>query len=284
MNYQVNQQNYFYNPGDPDRFAEPLTGGEVKTITSSDINVSGTIGYSFDNPQIDFSRVGGLEQSTPYYFHTKIFRLDSVQTFNISLIKVDDATGKIILSQFIKTITVKEGAGREATIQNPNTDFVDVEGIITPIVPFDGIMFELQRTEKDLIISDPSQPTVVTGRVPVIGYIEVSKVVNNIPSTPHSEIAKLGVQSRPGLMMCINKEEIHIPKSGIFELRDGIIRINFFSVVSGQTPINKEQNYLTNQMNTPYSEIVSTSFLSEEFAGQKERIISNFTLDYLYQS
>jgi hypothetical protein len=34
---------------------------------------------------------------------------------------------------------------------------------------------------------------------------------------PQNTLQKIGVQSEPGLLMCINGEEIHVGQSGIYE-------------------------------------------------------------------
>lgn len=280
MDYYVGQQNYHGGGSGDESFANPIVGGTAEVITNSDNNVTGGLGFSFSNPQLNLTdahaeRGGGdgkLKPGVKYCFHAKIKRLDNLQTFYIRLIQVEN--NKIVLSQYLKTIDIAEIVNTE--VVDPITNFVDVECVFTPLENFNGIMFELQRGQSDLNYID--ERGIVIGRTPIIGYIELSIIENQIstalsPVTGIESLAKIGVQSHPGLTMCINGEEIHVPRSGIFELRDGIVPINFFSIVGMQVPVGTQ---LTEQMLSP--DIQSASFLE----APKTRVISNFTLDYLY--
>ena len=120
----------------------------------------------------------------------------------------------------------------------------------------------------------PADLATTTGRIAVIGFEEISEINKYAPSGSEKNYVKVGIQSRPGLMMCINGEEIRLPRSGIQEIRDGILTINFFSVVSAA---QETTNVLINQMNT--SPIESRVFLDQP----KERRVDTFTLDYIYE-
>ena len=285
MEYFVGQYNY---PGDDDAgndFAEPIINGEPGVITTAtDTNVNVTqLGFSFNNPFLDLRNASSrLIAGSHYYFHAKIKRLTSDQIFYIKLIQLN-TENKIVLSQYLKTIEIEkvpEEDDEQGIIDNPDFYYVDVECVFTPLEPFDGILFEMYRNQSDLsYTTEIGGQTVVTGRIPVIGYIELSEIQNQIRNALGEvenvdSFSKIGVQSRPGLMMCINGEEIHVSRSGIFELRDGIIKINFFSVVGAKQ--FKNDSRLIAWMKT--SDNIDTSFLNDE----KNSPISRFTLDYLY--
>ena len=125
----------------------------------------------------------------------------------------------------------------------------------------------MKRTKDDLIGG-------TGGRVAVIGFEEIS-LINNYTLDPNSNsFVKIGIQSRPGLMTCINGEEIRLPRSGIQEIRDGIIAIDFFSVV---VAAKENGTDLEDQMNTDPTDC--RVFLNTS----KKRIVDKFTVDYIYE-
>ena len=184
-----------------------------------------------------------LSKGTSYYFHGQIKRSGVAQSFNIKLVKRNDTTGK---SQFVKKITVA------AVGSDPELEFADVEFVFTAAADFDAIVFELAR---------------VAGGVtePVIVYQELSSIGNILGR----DIAvKMGIQSKPGLLMCINGQEIRIGRSGIYELRNGVVKGTQFSVISPA----EEESY-------PNVIVKSTCL----FDSNKYRSITPFTLDYVYE-
>lgn len=251
MAYQLSQ----YNKGSgPDiGFMTLVTEGDP--ITKSAPSGSGDTGDAdrFKDEGVYVS--SGLSASKHYYFHCKIRKMNSAQEFDIKLINFNSTDNA---EQYLKTITVAGGS---------ITEWVDFEFIFTPFVRFDTILFKLKRTEEDY-----------TGqaRKPVISYEELSEINNIIVDNrflgvSSGELLKLGIQSRPSLMMCINGEEIRSYRSGIYELKDGSVIVNFFSVVNAAENVNP----------IDYSTITTSRCF---FNVAKTRIIDGFTLDYLYES
>lgn len=210
-----------------------------------------------------------FETGTPYYFHAKMKRLvNSDQGFRICLRNYNNE-GKRIDSteQYIKNIAIKgipQDSSSQLTVEEKQ---VDVEFIFYPYAHFNSILFEMGRTTED--IDEDGE------RIAVIGFEEISKI-KNVKKGGVKPYLKIGIQSRPGLLTCINGEEIRLPKNGIQEIRDGIININFFSVVSAA----KEENYnLENWMSANPQPIESRVFLGEP----KKRIIERYIVDYMYK-
>lgn len=154
-----------------------------------------------------------FKSTETYYFHGKIKRMSTSQTFYIKLLKNTTDPETKDITQYIKTINVAGGKISE---------WVDVEFIFTPLGDYDfnGIVFELQRDASDYRVES---------RYAIIAYLELSKVIN-ISEFSSIKPIKLGVQSRPGLLMCINGEEIRTGRTGIYEIKNGIIRTTFFAV------------------------------------------------------
>lgn len=169
---------------------------------------------------------GSFDTSKTYYFHGKIKRMrNTPQTFYIKL-KYSTSTEIQEVSQYIKTVIVANGDARE---------WVDVEFIFTPLLDFDALSFELQREARDY-----REET----RFAIIAYLELSEIqdleVNDNKTISSIHPKKIGVQSHPGLLMCINGEEIRIGNTGIYELKSGIITTDFFAVVHSANELPEE--------------------------------------------
>lgn len=281
MGYVLGQYNKNKNVADDDIFMTLVTSGTVARRSSGgDSGVTG-INSVFEDECV---RVNALSDTNNYYFHGKIKRMAIDQIFMIKLVYYDTETSED-KEQYIKTITVSKG--------NLN-EWVDVEFVFSPLLAFDCILFELQRTVSDY-------RTEV--RYPHIAYEELS-IVNNIISSRIADGAKLikiGVQSRPGLLMCINGEEIRTCRTGVYELKNGVMTASFFSVVTG---IEEADNTMANWINnvniqieeiteqqeagiiTPeQAEAAKAAIPSGCFFGsnKKPRQIDSFTLDYMYK-
>lgn len=248
----------------------PKTDGSLINIVRTDSGTVRDVALSFENPCLQFSQ--NLDSAKSYYLHIVIKRLKTDQTFNIRL-AFSDSTKEV--TQFLRKVDIVQ-------MKTENQKNGEVEIVFQPNEAFDRIIFELERNIYDLESHvDPVTGETIYGRTPYIAAIEVSEIVNRTPvSVP---ISKIGVQSRPDLMMCINGEEMHLPRSGIFELRDGIVKITFFSVVKAGTLKNasKIAEYEA-QLNRVQSdpEMASINFTADD----KDREIYSYTLDYMYNS
>ena len=220
----------------------------------------------------------GLKENTSYYFHGKIYKLDTAQSFYIKLIN-KNATEENYIEQYIKTIYI--------TQKNDGNNWVDVEFIFTPIQNFDTILFEMVRTTEDFnveqIITIGGINYHYYGRKAYIGYVELSQI-NDIISQKiknNVELLKIGVQSRPGLLMCINNEGIRTSRSGIYELKEGIMKIYSFSVVNASKETETGVQDWMSDIEDGQT-ILSQCFFNNTIY-PKARAIDNFTLDYIYE-
>lgn len=248
-------------------YMELLTDGVAKRRRNmGDNGVTGGTLNPFYDECIQFN--GGLSAGLNYYFHSKIKRLSSDQVFYIYLVNYNDVgVGEDVKTQYLKTITVQGGS---------STEWVDFELLFTPLIQFDCILFQLQRTIEDYRTGT---------RYPVIVYEELSLVKNMLSSQIKQGVSliKMGIQSRPGLLMCINGEEIHIGRTGIYEVKNGIITVDFFSVVTGAVPTSNI-NLLLGQL-ARLQDVEGGNGTNSRciFNEPKKRAISPFTLDYMYE-
>lgn len=271
MGYILGQYNKVAGGGDDNIFMTLLTEGTPKRKEGNlDNGVTGDSSFDpFQNECISIN--GGLSTSKNYYFHGKIKRLSSEQMFYIKLINYNSVEENQT-EQYIKTITVQGGN---------TSEWVDVEFIFNPLASFDTILFELKRETEDYR-SETRYPVIIYEELSVINNIITEKIVAD------TQLVKLGVQARPSLAMCINGEEIHTSRSGIYEVKNGVILVSFFSVVSPATETDIDLKLLETTLaalSDSYTEEEKKNNIMSEciFDRAKERNIDAFTLDYMYE-
>lgn len=154
-----------------------------------------------------------------YYIRFKVYKKANPQTIKIKLVNTNKTSDNI---QVLKSIVVE--GGRES-------DYSSYEIVISPNNTYNRILFELQRELEDYntINEDGTY-----GRICNI-YIdrldEVYNVINYLnPLINKSSLLQIGVQSAPGLLMCINGEEIKIGRSGLYEILNGY-KISFIGFI-----------------------------------------------------
>lgn len=278
MAYVVNQLNQpkidLSDPSATAAYMTLVTEGVAKRRVLSDTGINSKLVFYDECLYFENS----LTANSVYYFHAKIKRLLTTQKFYIYLVKYNNT--KDTRTQYLKTIEIQPGG---------SNDWADFEIIFSPLINFDCILFQLQRAEVDYSGGTTRYPTIV--------YEELS-LINNIINTKigkaDTELLKIGVQSAPGLIMCINQEEIHVGRSGIYELRNGAISIDFFSVVSaaqenknGSNPlkVNGVGVDLEQYLNYVAKKESSSSNMSSEciFSNSKLRDMNPYVLDYIYK-
>jgi len=282
MAYIIGQYNHNNASSDDASFITPIITGTASRYSSS--GDTGSLSNSLNSFSDECITNLNLVSSEYYYFRCQIKRMVMPQTFTIKLINFNDTTNSV--EQFIKQITV-QGGNRE--------EWVNIEFIFNPVVSFDTILFQLQRTVQDY------QEVI---RYPKIAYQQLGIINNIINSKIENDISllKIGVQSHPGLTMCINGEEIHVSKTGIFEIKNGVIPIIFFSVTNPATEVNQSISDTStvegwkNDVNQQIENIENDTSLTREekeamysaisskcfFDTPKIYKIDAFTLDYMY--
>jgi len=285
MAYIIGQYNHNKVSGDDNTFIDPIVSGTVaRRANSGDIGISGGSLNPFTDECI---RNLNLLTSKYYYFRCQVKRMTSEQIFTIKLVNFEQSSAGDV-EQFIKQITIR-GGDRE--------EWVSIDFIFHPIVQFDTILFQLQRT-----IDDYRQ----FSRYPKIAYQQLGSI-NNIINTKIGNgvtLLKIGVQSHPGLSTCVNGEEIRTSRSGIFEVRNGVIPVSFFSVVNPAIEENTDiddrnsvdgwKAYINQQIENIENDSSLTPAQKEAmykaidckcfFGTPKIYSIDAFTLDYMYSN
>lgn len=205
MSYSIGQYFHIENTGDYNKFKE------IKNYQKNNITTKITVGTNSTKDFVDvgFSIDGNFQEKQNYYFNCEIVTFEtSEQIFNIKLLNKADPSKQ----QYIKTITIPKGTSIK----------IPIDFIFSPIISFDTIVFELQRIESDFTTPREAQITIK----------EISLIKNIIPLLNTTNLIKIGIQGTPGTKMCINNEEILIGRTGIYEIKNGIVTIDFFSVVA----------------------------------------------------
>lgn len=289
MNYRIGQYNHLKSSEieDTNKFIEVIKSNEIqakpyKISTSSDSEDSGISTINRTEKCIKLmggSGTNSFDSTTIYYLHAKIKRLNSNMTIYV---KLANTANKNSPTQYLRTINIKGGN---------TSEWYDFEIIFKPIANFDCVVFQLQRTNEDY--------TADGYRNLVILYEELSKVQNFKANLTENNIIKLGVQSRPGLLMCINGQEIHVGRSGIYEIRNGIVYVDFFSIIKAAEEEEGEIKGLYRKGNNLEELLKKLASGDKEldapvddsedtdsdciFNHPKKRTINTFTIDYMYE-
>ena len=137
-------------------------------------------------------------------------REDSEQTFYLKLRNTSETEDN---EQLINEFKVARGTG-----------IIYFEVILSPNATYNQILWELQRTALDyrMINTDDTYGRVMS--IVDYTYTRLVDVLTFLKSTyPNLEyFTKIGIQGPPSLLMCINREQIRIGKTGIYEINNGI--------------------------------------------------------------
>ena len=187
------------------------------------ISLNGSNTFQYENNYYVKLKIKNQKEKIQNSDGTQSYINETQRTFTISL--GNDTTGT---EQFLKSITLP--VEEEAKVAN-------IELIFTPNITFSKIIIRMDRNAIDFGISYTENNITYTGRKFVLGENEendsedfkVYSITNKKPESVKS-FNKIGVQGPPGLLMCINGQEIRVGPSGIYETRNGY-KINFIGFI-----------------------------------------------------
>lgn len=291
MSYIVKQYNF--NKNNSSNIEEDLIKLDTTACKATRIVLS-TGNTDIAEECVKISTDNNFNSQNTYYLHAKIKRMDSDFTLKIQLYNYNDRS---IQSQFLKTVDILKKNGEELYEL-----WYDFEIIFKPSSNnFNCVVFQMERTSTDIISNY---------RIPFIVYEELSLVKNfknTLTTNIDSRIVKFGIQANPGTLMCINGQEIHVGKSGIYEIRNGIIYLDYFSIIKSAIEDDSGDNHNYNRYVDTYFQGIATfeellekfSDFSENsppissdpnvtysqciFGHKKIRNLDSFTIDYMYE-
>lgn len=137
-------------------------------------------------------------------------RKDSEQVFYLKIRNVSETEDN---EQLIDEFKVTSGTGT-----------VYFEVILSPNATYNQVLWELSRTALDyrMLNADGTYGRVMN--VVDYTYTRLIDVLTTLKSTYSGMeyLTKIGIQGPPSLLMCINREQIRIGKTGIYEINNGI--------------------------------------------------------------
>lgn len=137
-------------------------------------------------------------------------RKDSEQVFYLKIRNVSETEDN---EQLIDEFKVARGTGT-----------VYFEVILSPNATYNQVLWELRRTALDyrMLNADGTYGRVMN--VVDYTYTRLIDVLTTLKSTytGMEYLTKIGIQGPPSLLMCINREQIRIGKTGIYEINNGI--------------------------------------------------------------
>lgn len=147
--------------------------------------------------------------------------LDSNKKYYLSVdLSIAEGTGPIKVQIILKktlneiTQTIKTVEITDSTVKNCELSF-------TPNQNYDLLVFQIVRNQSDLTIAYSISKSIVA----------FNTLTNILDSIGVSALQKIGIQGQPGLIININGEEIHIGRTGIYEMLD-TIEVTFLGIAS----------------------------------------------------
>lgn len=216
------------------QFRRPQLSSYITQLTYNIIDIKSETEISqaitFTDKAMELQGSSVLESGKNYYLKFKIYkRLDSEQSITVRLQNSTEIQDNI---QTMATYTIAKGSG---------ADFVIYEMILAPNGTYNQIVFELNRTSFDYTMENEDGTNGRIIEIEIDNFELIYNVIDHLNTTLGiTELKKIGVQGPPGLLMCINGEEIRIGRSGIYEINNGVIItfIGFIVKQSSQTNDN----------------------------------------------
>ena len=201
----------------------------------------------------------GFNKEKIYYLYGWIKKENYSQDINIKLCTTKDSnliTNNIEDMQFVKHLYYE---------QDFNNGWREFHLIFSPLIDgYDSILFELNTNKINETVN--------------IIYQELSIFENIISKSLLQEsLIKFGVRSNPGALFCINKEEIYLGKSGIFEIYDEDIQTTFLAPVAPLS-LSIEGMARLEELKQEFTNSICALNLES-----KERNFPFFTIDYMYK-
>lgn len=178
-----------------------------------------------------------LTANYSYYLKFTVnLRTDNAQKFTIVLKNSEASEDN---EQDIKTITASLGNEEEEETES-------FELIFTPNSSYDQLVFQLSRVSADFYLSDDNGISGTNGRNALI-TIDEFYIINNIINTflvsaydGLENLLKIGIQGPPGLLFCLNGEEMRIGRSGIYELYYDNLEITYLGFVIKESSMTQD--------------------------------------------
>ena len=173
-------------------------------------------------PNVDSTRT----KKKNYFLRIKIYRDPEEDELVTVILKKKNGTIED-RTQTLGTLKIEKRRSEVAPLEYAIFDIV-----IPPNAEYDQILFKLNRTLIDYNIInmiDEEDPTstetygrILRTEIPL--FAEINNVIDDLnPAIGNKgRLKQIGVQSAPGLQMCIDGEQVRVGRSGIYEINNGV--------------------------------------------------------------
>lgn len=158
-----------------------------------------------------------------YFLRIKIYRDPHEDQLVTVILQKQDGTIED-RTQNLGTLKIEKRDSEVAPLEYATFDIV-----IPPNAEYNQIWFKLNRTLTDYNVVNVDDETnkETNGRIlraEIVLFAEINNVIDvlNPAIENKGRLKQIGVQSAPGLQMCIDGEQIRVGRSGIYEINNGV--------------------------------------------------------------
>ena len=164
----------------------------------------------------------------------------NVVNFSLVLYQSDGGDDGKRASEKIQTVEKNVGLG--PYIVDHNTEWQTFTFVITPNANYKYLCFKINRIGYDYVSAEPRNPFIYGTTVKRFDSDDGDAcIINNI--LPRNS-DKIGIQSRPGTLFCVNQEPIILGRSGIYEINNGTRITNVGVVAPNGSNTNNIQDFI----------------------------------------
>lgn len=201
---------------------------------ASTVKTAGYAAKTFDDFAIQLTGGGSFNANYVYYLRFAIKRISSTDTRFADYQMTKDANDpremNIKLELFKNNGVASNGEYERGTyqviknnitvqpyIEGENSPYYSFEIIFNPNASYEYLGLILSRTTYDYLGRTPRNDIATNVDLDERGDVAT---INNI--LPRPSVDKIGVQTRPGELICVNKEPIRVGRSGVYEVNNGV--------------------------------------------------------------
>ena len=197
--------------------------------TDKQVNESAEVEIEFYDPCMKLTTP--VDSTTSYYLQFEVTQtVDTDQEFNIKLLNSQAEEDN---TQQVRNFIVKKGNEGKTTF----------ELIFRPNGTYNIIVFQLKRIAGDYISLNPDGSSGRFMKVNVLKFCSVTNIISSYLSTTYeglTSLKKIGIQGPPGLIFSIEGEEMHIGRSGIYELHEGDISVTSIGFIIKESSFTQD--------------------------------------------
>lgn len=182
------------------------------TLSTITTKIDGFTGVSFSD--IAMKRAFSTGDGS-LFLRIAVTRFTRDTSVTVKLMKENTSALATTNVQTITTIVVPAGK----TLEELSTPML-YDILVTPNDSYTLLVFSIDRDGQDF--TETPRRWIPTQSFMVSSFGRISNIIPSLDIGNRGKLKQIGVQSRPGLPMCINGEMIRVGRSGIYEINHGI--------------------------------------------------------------